>query len=212
MNLFRSEEHARRWPAFQARAEDGFIALADLAGFFGTDGKYSFEFETQIFKVPHLRNMYTKIGMFGSSPDQLQPGTIILQQGPAQDQVRGFGFQHDGSLGQLEHFFTAQVFLKATTPVTLADGTVVPPNPFGIPFVDPNGLASGNIVRREPGLLPGLRRWQVAQATVLQGEYPDPEPASLATRLFFGDEGVVRLDPSTGDRRVIVARRDRKED
>ena len=37
MNLFRSEEHARRWPAFQARAEEGFIALDALAGFFGTE-------------------------------------------------------------------------------------------------------------------------------------------------------------------------------
>ena len=39
MNLFRSEEHARRWPAFQARAEEGFIALPDLVGFFGTDSR-----------------------------------------------------------------------------------------------------------------------------------------------------------------------------
>ena len=37
MNLFRSEEHARRWPAFQARAEEGFITLHELAGFFGTE-------------------------------------------------------------------------------------------------------------------------------------------------------------------------------
>ena len=111
-------------------------------GFFGTDGRLSFEFEAQIFKVPHLRNMYTKVGMFGSSPDSLQPGTIILQQGPATDQIRGFGFQHDGSLGTLEHFFTGQVFLKVLTNVTLADGSVVPPNPFGIPFVDPNSLGS----------------------------------------------------------------------
>ncbi len=109
-------------------------------GFFGTSGKLSFEFETQIFKVPHLRNQYTKVGMFGSSPDSLQPGTILLQQAPAIDQVRGFGFQHDGSLGQLEHFFTGQVFLKVLTNVTLANGTVVPPNPYGIPFVDPNTL------------------------------------------------------------------------
>lgn len=36
MNLFRGEEHARRWPAFQPRAEEGFITLAELAGFFGT--------------------------------------------------------------------------------------------------------------------------------------------------------------------------------
>jgi hypothetical protein len=120
-------------------------------GFFGTDGRLSFEFETQIFKVPHLRNMYTKVGMFGSSPDTLQPGTIILQQGPATDQVRGFGFQHDGSLGTLEHFFTGQVFLKATAPVVLGDGTVVPPNPFGIPFVDANALGQGQIVFVDDG-------------------------------------------------------------
>lgn len=38
MNLFRSEEHARRWPGFQApKAEQGFISLPDLAGFFGTE-------------------------------------------------------------------------------------------------------------------------------------------------------------------------------
>ncbi len=121
-------------------------------GFFGTDGRLSFEFETQIFKVPHLRNMYTKIGMFGSSPDSIQPGTIILQQNaPVVDQVRGFGFQHDGSLGTLEHFFTGLVFIKATENITLADGTVVPPNPFGIPFVDVNKLNQGQVVFTEDG-------------------------------------------------------------
>ena len=40
MNLFRSEEHARRWPAFQPRAEEGFITLAALAGFFGTESRH----------------------------------------------------------------------------------------------------------------------------------------------------------------------------
>ncbi|HEX5063315.1 MAG TPA: hypothetical protein VFV99_28255 [Kofleriaceae bacterium] len=117
-------------------------------GFFGTDGRLSFEFETQIFKVPHLRNMYTKIGMFGSSPDSIQPGTIVLQgpNVPVVDQVRGFGFQHDGSLGQLEHFFTGLVFIRATENILLAGGIVVPPNPFGIPFVDVNKLNQGQVV------------------------------------------------------------------
>ena len=40
MNLFRSEEHARRWPAFQARSEEGFIGLAQLAGFFATESRH----------------------------------------------------------------------------------------------------------------------------------------------------------------------------
>jgi hypothetical protein len=39
MNLFRSEEHARRWPQFNPASEEagGFIALPDLAAFFGTE-------------------------------------------------------------------------------------------------------------------------------------------------------------------------------
>jgi len=40
MNLFRSEDHARRWPQFQARAEVGFISLPALAGFFGTESRH----------------------------------------------------------------------------------------------------------------------------------------------------------------------------
>ena len=40
MNLFRSEEHARRWPAFESRAEEGFISLPDLAGFFATESRH----------------------------------------------------------------------------------------------------------------------------------------------------------------------------
>src|SRR5690606_21177479 len=39
-------------------------------GFFGTDGFQSFEGETQIVKIPHLRNVYTKIGAFGVSPNE----------------------------------------------------------------------------------------------------------------------------------------------
>ena len=37
MNLFRSEEHARRWPQFNPASEVGFIPLPELAGFFGTE-------------------------------------------------------------------------------------------------------------------------------------------------------------------------------
>ncbi|HEY1586793.1 MAG TPA: hypothetical protein VGH63_13955, partial [Polyangia bacterium] len=132
-------------------------------GFFGTDGRISFEFESQTFKVPHLRNMYTKIGMFGSSLDSLQPGTIYLpeQQAPVAA-VRGFGFQHDGDLGQLEHFFTGSVFLQTTDPVTLADGTVVPPNPYGIPYLQPQtiGLPTPPVVQGDGGFT--LRRQIVA--------------------------------------------------
>lgn len=81
--------------------------LAPASGFFGTDGLSSFEGETQHFKIPHLRNAYTKIGMFGMLPHSQLPGGPSAHQG---DQIRGFGFLHDGTVDTLFRFFTATVF------------------------------------------------------------------------------------------------------
>ncbi len=39
MNLFRSEEHVRRWALFNPRSGEGLIALADLAALFGTPSR-----------------------------------------------------------------------------------------------------------------------------------------------------------------------------
>jgi hypothetical protein len=47
-----------------------------------------------------MRNLYTKVGMFG-----------ISTGGPFMgDQIRGFGFLHDGSVDTLKHFVEAAVF------------------------------------------------------------------------------------------------------
>ncbi len=40
MNLFRSEDHARRWPQFNPQSEEGFIPLPELAGFFATESRH----------------------------------------------------------------------------------------------------------------------------------------------------------------------------
>jgi hypothetical protein len=109
-------------------------------GFFGSDGRYSFENETQIFKVPHLRNAYQKVGMFGMSPEALVPSTL-LPGGvvPMGDQIRGFGFQHDGAIDTVERFLRQSVFIKSTTPSPNPGGPSfpqIPPNPFGIPDGD----------------------------------------------------------------------------
>ena len=40
MNLFRSEDHARRWAEFNPQSEEGFIALPELAGFFATESRH----------------------------------------------------------------------------------------------------------------------------------------------------------------------------
>jgi hypothetical protein len=73
----------------------------------------------QFFKPPHLRNQYQKIGMFG------------LKQVPAinagdndfmGDQVRGFGFLHDGSIDTAFRFINVLSFNQ------------IPANPFGMPL------------------------------------------------------------------------------
>jgi DNA-binding beta-propeller fold protein YncE len=71
---------------------------------FGTGGLMAFEGGriSENFKVPHLRNVYQKLGMFGFSAG----GGAAT--GP---QVRGFGFAHDGSVDTLETFFSDPVFI-----------------------------------------------------------------------------------------------------
>lgn len=39
MNLFRSEEHVRRWALYDPAAAEGVIPLPDLAAVFGTEGR-----------------------------------------------------------------------------------------------------------------------------------------------------------------------------
>ncbi|MEI9986662.1 MAG: hypothetical protein WDN69_27910 [Aliidongia sp.] len=76
-------------------------------GQFGTSDNASFEGITQIFKIPQLRNLYTKIGMFGA------PAVDFLtdpDSGPTGPQIRGFGLTNDGSVDTLFRFFSAAVF------------------------------------------------------------------------------------------------------
>jgi DNA-binding beta-propeller fold protein YncE len=60
----------------------------------GAGGVSSFEGETQEFKIPHLRNAYAKVGMFLA----------------AGNQVRGFGFAHDGAVPTVFLFLSAPAF------------------------------------------------------------------------------------------------------
>ncbi len=84
--------------------------LDAAAGHFGTNGEQSFEAESQIVKIPHLRNAYQKVGMFGNAAVAfINPG----DNGFMGDQIRGFGFLHDGSIDTLFRFFRATVFNDA---------------------------------------------------------------------------------------------------
>ncbi len=121
-------------------------------GFFGTDGRSTFENETQFMKVPHLRNLYQKIGMFGmgstlDSTSFMIPG----DNGFMGDQIRGFGFLHDGSVDTMFRFNGATVFVSRPKGTFNARD---PGNP-GIPFVSPHHPQAGVInpvgvkIRRE---------------------------------------------------------------
>lgn len=90
---------------------EGCHRLDSSQGFFGTDGQASFEGLPQIVKIPHLRNAYTKVGMFGfpGMPFFTTPDT-----GNTGNQIRGFGYLHDGSIDTVFHFLSAVLF--APTP------------------------------------------------------------------------------------------------
>jgi DNA-binding beta-propeller fold protein YncE len=75
----------------------------------GTDGFSSFEGEQQEFKIAHLRNAYQKVGMFGIGPG------LPNATGNVGDQVRGFGFLHDGGVSTVFAFLSAPVFNLTNT-------------------------------------------------------------------------------------------------
>ena len=91
-------------------------------GFFGTSGGYAFDGESQVFKVPHLRNTYQKIGMFGMAPDPFfltetafgaeKGGFFTSTHEFTGPQVRGYGFFHDGVTDTLHRFFGATGFVS----------------------------------------------------------------------------------------------------
>ncbi|MDX2052560.1 MAG: hypothetical protein SFV15_09230 [Polyangiaceae bacterium] len=100
-------------------------------GFFGTDGQSAREVFDQAFKIPHFRNLYTKVGMFGMpnlAPLVEPVEGLMTFQG---DQVRGFGYSRAGD------FDTALRFLHVTT---FSKAFLFGPNPDGFD-PGPAGLA-----------------------------------------------------------------------
>jgi mono/diheme cytochrome c family protein len=86
---------------------NGCHVLDRSQGFFGTAGGSTFENESMEFKVPHLRNAYQKVGMFGEPPTDFFPNADGSFMG---DQVRATGFLHDGSVSTMVKFLGAGVF------------------------------------------------------------------------------------------------------
>ncbi len=104
----------------------GCHRLDPPAGFFGSDGFSSFEFEPQFMKIPHLRNVYQKVGMFGMIQVPFFNAGDNAHKG---DQVRGFGFLHDGAVDTMFRFHNATVFNHD--------------NPAGFPIGNAGGFPNG---------------------------------------------------------------------
>ena len=87
---------------------EGCHGVDHAQGFYGTRGEIAHGGEIQILKVPQLRNLYTRVGMFGL-PDRegFLPSHTKQHQGA---QIRGFGFLHDGATDQLLNFLKGGVF------------------------------------------------------------------------------------------------------
>jgi DNA-binding beta-propeller fold protein YncE len=130
------------------------FAEVQQPGFFGTDGQFSFEGESQLFKIPHLRNLYQKVGMFGMPPppgppfvseelvEQIAPlGSLLFlpfaNDGFLGDQVRGFGFLHDGSVDTVFRFISTDLF--------------TPRPPGTIPILDPRTPPALLVDGKDPG-------------------------------------------------------------
>ncbi len=101
----------------QAESCQSCHRLDGREGYFGTDGRMSNELLSQAMKVPQLRNLYTKVGMFGSPELLLEART---EQNPALgatghgypmgNQIRGFGFMTHGGQPTLFNFFNGFLF------------------------------------------------------------------------------------------------------
>ena len=85
---------------------NGCHTLDPANGFFGGNGNSSVEGETQEFKIPHLRNVYQKVGMFGLASTPGLDGSFANLG----DQVRGFGVLHDGAIDTVQRFLNPTTF------------------------------------------------------------------------------------------------------
>lgn len=136
--------------------------LTNKPGVFGTDGRNTFAFIQQFLKVPHLRNLYNKVGMFGmpnsrkyladdpftgmdptwdpNVPEDFQKISNYLFFGNDNvhtgDQIKGFGYTQDGSTDTIFRFHNTNGFLPrapgTVSPLDPGNGNALPISPEGM--------------------------------------------------------------------------------
>ena len=154
-------------------------------GFFGADGRATFELGSQVFKIPHLRNLYQKVGMFGMSKT---PGGFIIPESAdpniennhTGDQVRGFGFFHDGSIDTIFRFLKIIVFQHA-------DGGPFP-NPGGFD-IGPNGDVQRRQAEQFVLAFPSNLKPVVGQQVTLNKQHRQAAKSRLKLLMARADAG-----------------------
>lgn len=123
-------------------------------------------------KNPHLRNMYQKVGKFGfpNSPVYLNGPLFGVHQG---EQIRGFGFSHDGSFDTMMSFNFAPVFgtgdVKTQLPV------------FGLPITNPQGIKMDAFGNHEREALEAFMLVMDANFAPIVGQQVTLTSANVAT-------------------------------
>jgi len=136
--------------------------MTDKPGVFGTDSRNTFSFIQQFLKIPHLRNLYNKVGMFGmpnsrkyladdpftgmdptwdpNVPEDFQKISHQLFFGNDNvhtgDQIKGFGYTQDGSTDTIFRFHNTNGFLPrapgTVSPLDPGNGEALPISPEGM--------------------------------------------------------------------------------
>jgi hypothetical protein len=180
-------------------------------GFFGTDGRSGREFSSQVFKIPHLRNLYTKVGMFGMTSLHPLIEEIPGQMGHMGDQIRGFGVSRAGDFDSIFRFIHATPFSTAS---------LFAPNPEGFPA----GPAGDPLRRKVEDFLlafdTNLKPIVGQQVTASMANYATVAPRMqlLIARANAGDCDLVAKAASTNGTKGLLYlgggswRRDRQAD
>ncbi len=101
------KEFFERAPSLPGRATCASCHVVNRErGWYGTRGVLTYIIGRRLIKVPHHRNTYERVGMFGRAPSRTLQGDGD-HKGP---QIRGYGFTHDGGADTTIRFMSYPVF------------------------------------------------------------------------------------------------------
>jgi hypothetical protein len=164
-------------------------AQAPELGFFGTDGLSADQVGLREFKTPHLRNLYQKIGMFGMAHTPRVP--LAGDYEHKGEQVRGFGFFHDGSFDTPFRFLELNVFNFTVTEERDVEAFILVSNSDMAPMV-------GQQITKSPASPAAVDARIDAMLAAASTPYPTKMLGAHATQCDVVVKGVVAAEQIGG--------------